>query len=247
MYVEFAQIYDVLMDDYDYGRWMRYYQDCCQRFGGHFQRILEFGAGTGNMTGILAKGAREVVALDASEEMLSIARQKLSAVRNVSLLTAEMQSFVIEKKFDIVVSACDAMNYLMTEEELFSSFRSAWNCLEGSGLLVFDLSSMYKLSKVIGNNTFVYDTDDIFYCWENSYSESQHTLSMSIHFFQCLKDGRYERIDEEQTQRGYEPETVLKLLKEAGFKESYAYEPFTFEQTRSDSNRIAFVAVKQEG
>ncbi len=244
MYAEFAQIYDALMDGYDYERWARYYQDCCRRFGGRFQCILEFGAGTGNMTKLLAKSAREIVAVDASEDMLSMARQKLSGVRNVLLLTAEMQSFKVEKSFDMVVSACDAMNYLMTEEDLLSAFRSAYQCLNKSGIFVFDLSSVYKLSEMIGNRTFVYDTEDIFYCWENSYSESEKTLSMTIHFFKHFEGNRYERIVEEQVQRGYEADMVLKLLRQVGFLECYAFEPFTFEACRSKSERIAFVGKK---
>lgn len=244
MYAEFAQIYDVLMDDYDYERWMRYYQDCCQHFGGRFQHILEFGAGTGNMTTLLAKSGREIVAVDASEDMLSIARQKLSGVRNVLLLTAEMQSFEIDRNFDMVVSACDAMNYLMTEEELLSAFFSAYHCLDESGIFVFDLSSIYKLSEMIGNRTFVYDTEDIFYCWENSYSEAEKTLSMTIHFFKHFERDRYERIVEEQVQRGYETGTVLNLLKRAGFSECHAFEPFTFDGCRRKSERVAFIGIK---
>lgn len=247
MYGEFAEIYDLLMDGYDYERWELFYEDCCRRFGGKFDRVLEFGSGTGNMTQRVATKARQVVALDSSEEMLSMAKQKLLGKRNVTFLRAEMESFDIEKKFDLVLSSCDAMNYLLTEEDLLSAFCSAYKALDHFGLLVFDMSSVYKLSKMIGNRTFVYDTDEIFYCWENFYDDQHKTLSMNIHFFRQVEEDRYERILEEQMQRGYDVETVLKLLERAGFFEYYAFEPFSFEESRPDSERIAFVAVKQGG
>lgn len=247
MYGEFAEIYDLLMDGYDYERWEQFYEECCRRFGGTFDRVLEFGAGTGNMTRRISKKARQVVALDSSEEMLSIAKRKLVGQRNIVFLRGEMEAFQIENKFDLVLSACDAMNYLLTEEELLSAFRSAYRALDRFGLFVFDMSSVHKLSQTIGNRTFIYDTDEIFYCWENLYDERNMTLSMAIHFFREAEEGRYERILEEQIQRGYEVQSVLKFLEKAGFSDCYAFDPFDFEECRTDSERIAFVAVKKDG
>ncbi|NIP43929.1 MAG: class I SAM-dependent methyltransferase [candidate division Zixibacteria bacterium] len=54
------------------------------------KNVLEIACGTGNWTTVLAKRARYVTAVDASESMLKIARKKLSDIENVTLFRSDV-------------------------------------------------------------------------------------------------------------------------------------------------------------
>ena len=56
----------------------------------------------------------------------------------------------------------------------------------------------------------------------------------------------YRKYEETHYQKGYELETVKALLEEAGLKFVAAYDAFTREPVREDSERIYIIAQEQE-
>jgi len=67
--------------------------------------VLEIACGTGNWTQVLARRAQSVVAVDVSPASLAIARTKLSAYSNVSLIQADAYTLGdVGGRFDIVVA-----------------------------------------------------------------------------------------------------------------------------------------------
>ena len=54
-YRDFAFIYDELMDDVDYDRWVEYIEEIIKSEGAEVQNILELACGTENLTIPLTK------------------------------------------------------------------------------------------------------------------------------------------------------------------------------------------------
>ena len=74
-YTSFAAVYDEFMDQTPYDQWYRNVQKIFKKYGVPEQgSILELGCGTGKMTRRLAAGGYDVTAVDASQEMLEIAK-----------------------------------------------------------------------------------------------------------------------------------------------------------------------------
>lgn len=75
---------------------------------GNFSKILELGCGTGNYTLMLRnkfRGAR-IKALDISEEMISVAQNKLKH-KNIEFMVADVEKIIPDQDFDLITSnAC---------------------------------------------------------------------------------------------------------------------------------------------
>ena len=129
-YEEFALYYDELMDDVDYKGWFLYIKDIFTRFDIEPKEVLEMACGTGNLTYYLCKEGYNVTGFDMSEEMLSIAYNKLLHFKNLKLLKQNMNDFKMSKQFDSIVSICDSINYILNKDELLKIFKNVYEHLK---------------------------------------------------------------------------------------------------------------------
>ncbi|MBC8589379.1 class I SAM-dependent DNA methyltransferase [Paratissierella segnis] len=242
-YNEFATIYDELMNDFDYKRWADYIESIFEFYHKKPNKILEMACGTGNLTYQLAKRTYNLVAFDLSSEMLTKAYEKLYRFKNVKLLNQDMTSFELNKKFDSIISICDSINYILDIKDLFCTFTNVYNHLEEDGIFIFDINSFYKLEKIIGNNIFIEDRDDVFYTWQNEFNCYNNICSFYLTFF-INKDDRYYRFDEEHEERAYNVEEITDILYKIGFKKIEYFDCFTFNKINPDTERINFIAIK---
>lgn len=243
MYQEFALIYDKLMTDFDYQAYRKYYLEIIEGALVPKGSLLELGAGTGNMTLLLSDDFNFITSIDQSEYMLSVAERKLRNKNNVKLIRADISEYASEMKYDVVIACCDVLNYLNSLELLRRAFYLAYSALNEGGIFLFDLSTIWKLKNILGNETYVEDRENIFYTWRNHYNDKKQSVDMRLDIF--VEDGGfYKRILETQTQRGYEAEVVIDCLKKAGFKSARCYNPLTFDTCSENIMRHQFVAIK---
>ena len=240
-YNRFAEIYDALMYDIDYVVWKEYFDNIFQRYGIEPTNLLEMACGTGNITVELAKSYK-VMGFDLSEQMLVQAYEKLAGKKNVKLFHGDMTKFNLNREFDSVICACDSLNYITEYDDLVKSFANAYTHLKTGGLFIFDVNSYYKLSEVIGNNTFTDEVDDLLYVWQNEFVDD--IANFSINYFAQVEDGLYERFSEVHRERAYTVEQIVDGLKTAGFGDIEYYEAFTFNEIKKNTQRINFVARK---
>ena len=119
-----------------------------------------------------------------------------------------------------------------------------YELLKENGLFIFDISSFYKLSYVLGNNMYGENREDIAYMWQNYFDDEENLVEMELAFFVKDEDGRFERFEEVHQQRAYTEEEILDMLQSVGFKYIKIYSDFTFEAPKEDSERIFFVGRK---
>lgn len=243
-YGKFAKVYDNLMIDFNYEEWFNYIKDIFDVYDKKPEKILEMACGTGNLSYYLAKERYDLTCFDLSEDMLSHAYEKLRRYKNVDLMKQDMVEFNLNKTFDCVISICDSINYVTDFKELESVFKNVYEHLEQDGIFIFDVNSYYKLKCIIGNNTFVEDSEDVFYVWENFYDEIDDLCEFYLTFFFKKNNSAYERFDEHHTEKAYKTSEIVELLKKVGFKEVDFYEGFSFESVKDNTERINFVVRK---
>ena len=243
MYNKFAYIYDELMDDIDYEKWYLYIKSIFDKFQKEPKMLLEMACGTGNLSYYFAKNGYDLTCFDLSNDMLSIAYNKLKNFKKVKILNQNMVNFNINKKFDAIISICDSINYILNEEDLLKTFTNVKNHINKNGIFIFDINSYYKLSEIIGDNIFIEDRGDVFYTWENYFDEKNDIVNFFISFFIQEEDGRYFRFNEEHFEKAYKTEKIIKLLKQSYFTEIYVFDGFTFNKAHEKSERISFVAI----
>jgi 2-polyprenyl-3-methyl-5-hydroxy-6-metoxy-1,4-benzoquinol methylase len=65
--------------------------------------VLEFGSATGQMTDILSKSAKKVVAVDGSSEFIRIAKERIRNAVNVRFYESYFDDFATDDKFDCLI------------------------------------------------------------------------------------------------------------------------------------------------
>jgi len=243
-YNNFALVYDIFMDDVDYEEWSSYIAGVLKENGVEDGLVLELGCGTGSMTELLARQGYEMIGVDNSAEMLEVAfAKKQVSGRDILYLLQDMREFELYGTVRAVVSVCDSLNYILEEDELLGVFQLVDNYLDPGGVFVFDLNTVYKYEVMMGEETFAESREDGSFIWDNYYdSESMINEYELAIFIPEGDEGMYRKYEETHYQRAYELETVKGLLKRAGLEYVVAYDAFTHDAPKADSERIYVVA-----
>lgn len=247
-YSDFAYYYDSLMYDVDYKRWYGFLKEILKKEKVEYSTVLEMGCGTGNITEQICKDDRVkgVTCFDLSEDMLVIAKEKLRGNANLDIIKQDMSDMNISKKFDLILSCCDSINYIVEEGRLENVFRKSYELLNPGGALLFDINSYHKLREIIGNNTFTEDREGVYYIWENEFEEEEELSNFYLTFFiEDLESGHYTRFDEHHIERAYRKEKVIDMLKSSGFESISVYCDFDASKGCGDGAERMFFLCKK--
>jgi ubiquinone/menaquinone biosynthesis C-methylase UbiE len=216
-YKDFAAIYDELVNiDIDYDIWADKIMDICSTLNVEKRDYLDLACGTGNMTKELARHFRSTWAVDMSSQMLTEAETKLRASNiKAKFVCQDICSLKLNNKFDLVTCCLDSTNYILEEGQLDNYLKGVYNHLKDKGVFIFDINSYNKLTNILGNNTFTFDSEDVVYIWENFLEDD--VVQMNLTFF-VQEGSSYRRFDEEHLERAYKEDFLDKVLSKIGFK-----------------------------
>lgn len=244
-YGAFARVYDTMMHDVDRDAWADYIDGFLKDAGAH--DVLDCACGTGAMAIRLFKRGYHVIGNDVSPEMLMEARNNAfrEGAKGIIFICEDMRKLTIHKPIDALVSVCDGVNYLTSCQDLELFFQHASSCLKPGGTLLFDVSSPYKFSEVLGTNTFTEETEAYAYIWKNNFDPASKLCEMNLTFF--VKNGtQYDRFTETHIQRSHTEEELKATLRKTGFADVRVFDAFTREPAKDTSERMQFVAVKEK-
>jgi len=141
-YAEFAKFYDQVMGDRS---------PLIERVRGYVARylpaaesLLELGCGTGAVLAGLAPGLR-TTGVDRSPEMLATAERN---VPTASLVEADITTFSLGTRFDVVICVFDTLNHLPTFDSWLKVFGQVHAHLAEGGLFVFDVNTVGRLRRL---------------------------------------------------------------------------------------------------
>ncbi len=242
VYGRFAGIYDSLMSDVDRDEWAKYLLSFLEKDD---SVIADAACGTGELSLRFAAAGYNTIGIDVSEDMLFIAAEKArKQALNIPFICQDMRELSLHNRVDAVISACDGVNYLLKDDDASAFFASARSALRPGGLLMFDISSDYKLSQILSCNTFAEEQSDCAYIWHNMYDPKSRLIKMELTFFERrYQSDLYERFSETHIQRAYYQNEIMLLLNNAGFKDILIYDAFTRKAPRKESERLQFIAV----
>ncbi len=149
-YEKLDRFYDAAMGDRT--EMASYIRRLIRRHKPRARTLLELACGTGAILKILAK-SYDVVGLDLSPSMLSIARKKLPQVK---FFQRNMVSFDLGRKFDVIICVFDSINHVLEFADWQKIFRNAAQHLEEDGLFLFDINTKAKLDRLINAPTWVH-------------------------------------------------------------------------------------------
>ena len=245
-YTAIAPLYDSLTADVDYSAFYAYLRRILKRYRQTPRIVLDACCGTGSLTCLFAQDGYETIGVDASFDMLSVARGKADGLQNPPLfLHQPLHKLDLYGTVGFVFSSLDSINYIVDEKKLQKSFEKSSLFLEPGCLFVFDISSEHKLRSLNGQ-TIVKESEHCLCLWQSSYSEryrlATHLLDLFVPTDQLGEC--YERYQETQRQRAYDVYKLTEMLKKAGFCSVDVYGAFCFSAPKAEEQRIFLVAKK---
>jgi SAM-dependent methyltransferase len=136
----FASAYDDFNYRYQNTRWTGRLLERAKAAGLHGDHLLDVACGTGLSFIPMLRRGWAVTACDISAEMLEIARSKVGDL--VKLAQADMRELPVFGAFDLVWALNDALNYLLSREELDAALKGMRSNLGPGGVLLFDVNTL---------------------------------------------------------------------------------------------------------
>jgi SAM-dependent methyltransferase len=181
--------------------------------------ILDLCCGDGRLTNILDQKGYEVVGIDGSEAMLEFARERCP---KVEFIAADARQFETGRRFDAVISTFDALNHVMSSEELELVFRRVLAALNPAGYFAFDLNREEAYTE-LWPQTFSEVEPEMVSVSQGWYNASLRQAHCRIVLFRLI-DEEWKRTDFELSQYCHREKEVLGSLYAAGFADAEVYD-----------------------
>ncbi len=206
--------------------------------------LLDLACGTGSISEEMAKLGYDVIGVDNSEEMLGIAiEKKFDSGLPIQYLCQDMREIDMFGTIDVTICALDSINHLPSFDDVKKTFSKVSLFAEPDGLFIFDINTIHKHLNILADNTFTYETDDVFLVWENKLNKSNYDININLEFFE--RDGdKYYRSTENFIEKAYETSDIDNALIETGFEILAHYDDDSFNPPNDNSQRIVIVARK---
>lgn len=240
-YSSFAGVYDELTFNVDYKKRAEYIMSILEDNNITDGLLLDLACGTGSLSVEFAQKGFEVIATDASADMLMEAQSKaFDKGLSIMFLCQKMQETDLYGTVRAIVCALDSINHLESIDEVRKTFSALKNFIDDGGIMVFDVNTLYKHRKVLGNNTFVYDEKNVYCVWQNRLLPDNATVNINLDFF--VKDmDMYERFNENFKETAFSDEEITEAVESNGFKVIKRYADLSCSGPKEDTERVYYV------
>ncbi len=241
----FARYYDDLTKNINYQDLAEYFHTIIKKYNGKENGILlDLACGTGNVSEEMSRLGYDVIGVDSSEEMLNCAfEKKYDSGLNIQYICQDMRKLDMFGTIDVTICVLDSINHLDSLEDIIQIFSKVSLFSEPNGLFIFDVNTKYKHEEVLADNIFIYETDDIYCVWENSYQKETNEVKINLEFFE--RNGNiYKRYSENFSEKAYDISDLDKALKDNKFEILAHYDGFSLNSPNNKSERIVFIARK---
>lgn len=242
----FSSVYDTLTENVNYAARADYIADLLADNGIKGGILLDLACGTGTLSIEMSKKGFEVIGVDASADMLSVAMNNAyEAERNILFLCQPMQQLDLYGTINAAICTLDSINHLTDPDDIQATFDKVSLFTEPGGVFVFDVNTVFKHREILADNTFVYDMDDVYCVWQNSLDSATDTVQIDLDIFEQVDDGIYERMQESFCERAYALPLLKEMLGKAGFETVAVYDELSREEPKENSERLFIVARKK--
>ncbi|MFA7074952.1 MAG: methyltransferase domain-containing protein [Endomicrobiaceae bacterium] len=164
-------------------------------------KILDLGCGTGNVSLKILNGfpKAEILCVDLSQNMIDIAKNKLSKYKNISFAVGNIADFEFKNTYDVILSSL-AVHHLKTDEDKAKFYKMIFGILNKNGIFA-------NADEILGENKYL------------------QNVNMKL-WTEYMKKNFSEREVSEKWLKAYESEDrpsklikQLEWMKNAGFKD----------------------------
>jgi SAM-dependent methyltransferase len=241
-----ARVYDAIFSDVEYDDWCAFTLDqlsadwAGERLEPSQVRVLDLACGTGASTVPYVGCGFDVTGVDASADMLEVARAKLPEVAFVRQNFLELD---LAWHFHLVTCVFDSLNNLTEPRDLERTFERVFAHLEVGGWFVFDCNTRLGVRDLWDDGRFegevITDDGSVRFVWEHEFLEDRQLGQVTA---RCWGEGF--SFSEVHLERGYDPGELSAMLERAGFAEVRCLEYPDAEVPTPESPRVWVFAQK---
>lgn len=217
-YDALAPFYDRFTAEHDYELWTRELEDLARRHGARGRRLLDLACGTGkSFAPFLARGY-SVTACDISPEMLRVAATRAGG--EARLLERDIRRLDRLGAFDLVCCLDDAVNYVLSPQELEATFAGLACNLAPGGVVVFDANSLVSYRTFFATMTVIAGDGHVL-VWDGHASADLGPgalVQATLEAITRREDGSWQRERSDHLQRHHPRATVECALGRAGLR-----------------------------
>ncbi len=216
-YAALAPYYDRFTAGQRYDHWLTEIESVARANGVRGRRLLDVACGTGKSCEPLLARGYDVTACDLSPDMVEVARERLGLGED-RVFCADMRALPSLGRFDLITCLDDAINYLLTDQDLTAAFQSVAAALRPGGLYAFDVNTVMAYRTAF-SQTFASEVDDVFFCWRgqgDGSAEPGCTAVATIEVFARSGEDRWHRHESTHEQRHHSRATIERCLAAAG-------------------------------
>lgn len=217
-YDAFARHYDAFTAHHDYEAWTATIEALAGRHGLSGKCLLDVACGTGKSLEPFVRRGYRAVGCDLSQPMLDVAAVKLGP--SVRLERHDLRSLPRLGAFDLVCCLDDALNYLLTVEELGAALSGLAANLAADGILVFDVNTLRSFRTFFASLTVV-PSQDCVLVWDGQATPAIGAGDVAFSLLEVLErgsEGAWSRRECVHYQRHYSREVVEATLRTAGLR-----------------------------
>ena len=184
--------------------------------------ILDLCCGDGRLAQVLDLKGFRVKGLDGSERMLEFARQRCP---HLEFIAADARTFEVPENFDAVISTFDALNHVMSKDDLALVCRQVHDAVKPGGYFAFDLNREEAYTTLWAQTSAQVEPDMVSLS-VGSYDAELRTAHCDITLFRLSVDG-WLRSDFRLSQYCHQEKDVLESLYAAGFADAKVFDAST--------------------
>jgi len=140
---DYANYYDLLYQNKDYKSESEFILNLINKYAPEAKGLLNLGCGTGAHDIFFAKYGLDVDGVDLSADMLKMAENRKSQLNpskdgKLNYNKADVRSFELNKKFDLITTLFHVVSYQTTKEDLDKMFQRVTSHINSGGVFIFD-------------------------------------------------------------------------------------------------------------
>ena len=235
-YSRLAGVYDDIVVDPCHADWASFLHELWSADPAGVRSVLDLCCGTGLLAGELTARGYRVVGVDASDEMLARARERLGPEATLSRTT--LPELAVAGVFDAAVCTFDGLNYL-TPDELRLTTAAVAERLRPGGWLVFDLHTDAMMDFTAANPTVAGRAAGNDFVISSVVDPAARTCETTI---ELTHPRQGDPFSEQHRQYFHADGDVRSALAEAGFAVAAVREEYTHEPADASTLRATWTA-----
>lgn len=244
-----ARYYDLTHQHRDYNKESRFVDQLVQKAWSGAKKILDVGCGTGEHAIRMAKAGYQVTAIDASPDMLRIARKKAkSKGLSISFRCQDFQDLDFGKKFEAAYCLGYTFLYMRTYAEAEAFLDKIHRALLSSGVFILDFINGWRLIEEYPKRKHIYRDAEttITRFEESSLNQERRLRHVEFSYIILNRTGKAEIASAEEDLRVFFDDEVRFLITSRGFGDPRAFGDYSLDSPVSDSSSVVVISARKK-